>query len=64
AIKSGASALAETLQRVSTAAYQAAASEAGSNGADGGAGGAGGSGGASGPGNAGDETVEGEYKEV
>src|SRR5690242_19066027 len=31
-ITSGASALAETLQRVSTAAYQAAASEAGSNG--------------------------------
>jgi molecular chaperone DnaK len=32
AITAGASALAETLQRVSTAAYQAAASEAGSNG--------------------------------
>jgi len=48
AISAGAAALAETLQRVSTAAYQAAASEAGPNGTDGGAAGAGGQGGESG----------------
>jgi molecular chaperone DnaK len=72
AITAGATALAETLQRVSTAAYQAAASEAGSNGsseggAEGGEGtpegepaGARAGGGASSD----DETVEGEFKEV
>ena len=38
AITAGATALAETLQRVSTAAYQAAASEAGANGSSDGAG--------------------------
>jgi molecular chaperone DnaK len=41
AITAGASALAETLQRVSTAAYQAAASEAGANGSSDGGDGAG-----------------------
>ena len=35
AITAGATALAETLNRVSTAAYQASAAEAGSNGSDG-----------------------------
>ena len=81
AITAGASALAETLQRVSTAAYQAASSEAGGNGSsEGGTGGAdaeggeGGSpegepagaraGGSSSSGEAADETVEGEFKEV
>jgi len=79
AISAGASALAETLQRVSTAAYQAAASEAGPNGADGGgaggegAGSAGESGGAEEGEPAGarssgsadsDDAVEGEFKEV
>jgi molecular chaperone DnaK len=92
AITSGAAALAETLQRVSTAAYQAAASEASANGSSGdgsdGSDGSGGTGGAdsgagsgagsaegepatagarsggSGSGSAGDETVEGEFKEV
>jgi molecular chaperone DnaK len=79
AITAGASALAETLQRVSTAAYQAAASEAGSNGSsddDGGGAEGGGeapegepagarSGGGSGSSEGGsDDTVEGEFKEV
>jgi molecular chaperone DnaK len=77
AIRSGMTALAETLQRVSTAAYQAAASAAGdgtngsSGSGDGSAGGPGGEGGAEGEpagaatgGGSGDETVEGEYKEV
>ena len=76
AITAGAAALAETLQRVSTAAYQAS-SEAGSNGStDGDGTGAGGespegepagarAGGGSGPSDGGsDETVEGEFKEV
>ncbi len=77
AITAGASALAETLQRVSTAAYQAAASDAGSNGSsEEGSGEAGeGSpegepagaraGGGSGTSEGGsDDTVEGEFKEV
>jgi molecular chaperone DnaK len=75
AITTGTAALAETLQRVSTSAYQAAASEAGSNGSsDGGGEGeeapegepAGArSGGGSGSSDGGsDDTVEGEFKEV
>jgi molecular chaperone DnaK len=79
AITAGATALAETLNRVSTAAYQAAASEAGSNGstdgtADGGPEGsgeapegepAGARAGGSGSSDSGaDDTVEGEFKEV
>jgi molecular chaperone DnaK len=69
AVRTGATALAETLQRVSTAAYQASASEAGpSNGSGDGAGGEGGAGGAEGAGEPGaaegDEAVEGEFKEV
>ena len=71
AITAGASALAETLNRVSTAAYQASASEAGPDGTNGaggepgegeGAGEAEGAGAAAG--GAGEETVEGEFKEV
>jgi molecular chaperone DnaK len=79
AINAGATALAETLQRVSTAAYQAAASEAGSNGSsDGSPDGspegseeapegepAGARAGGSGSSDSGsDDTVEGEFKEV
>ncbi len=77
AIRSGMTALAETLQRVSTAAYQAsaAAGGGGSNGsaessAEAGDGSASGEAGepagaaTGGSGGAGDETVEGEYKEV
>jgi molecular chaperone DnaK len=79
AINAGATALAETLQRVSTAAYQAAASEAGPNGSsdgspDGSPGGseeapegepAGARAGGSGSSDSGsDDTVEGEFKEV
>src|SRR6476620_4123675 len=80
AIMAGATALAETLNKVSTAAYQAAASEASSNGAsrDGTEGGEGGegspegepagagarSGGGSGSSDSSDDTVEGEFKEV
>jgi molecular chaperone DnaK len=76
AVTAGATALAETLSRVSTAAYQAAASETGSNGTgDGtGAGPAGeadgevepaGAGARSGGGSSSDDdTVEGEFKEV
>ena len=69
AVRGGMSTLMETVSRVSTAAYQASASEGGSNGADG----DGSSGGAeegepagarSGGGSEGDDTVEGEYKEV
>ncbi|HEV8401735.1 MAG TPA: hypothetical protein VGQ31_01735, partial [Candidatus Limnocylindrales bacterium] len=71
-IKSGMSSLAESLQRVSTAAYQAAASEAGEsgNGSSDGAGPGGSDGGQSeggagdGTGAADEETVEGEFKEV
>jgi molecular chaperone DnaK len=67
AVRTGATALAETLQRVSTAAYQASASEAGpTNGSDGA--GDGGAGAGEGAGEAGtpegDEAVEGEFKEV
>jgi molecular chaperone DnaK len=75
AITAGAAALAETINRVSTAAYQASASEAGADGANGsgegdgqGEGAAAGeaegepAGAAAGGGN--DETVEGEFKEV
>jgi molecular chaperone DnaK len=72
AITSGATALAETLQRVSTAAYQAAASEAPSNGSSDGAAEGGEpapegepAGARSGGGSSSDEdTVEGEFKEV
>jgi molecular chaperone DnaK len=76
AVTAGATALAETLSRVSTAAYQAAASEGGSNGTgDGtGAGPAGEADGEGEPAGAGarsgggsssdDDTVEGEFKEV
>jgi molecular chaperone DnaK len=75
AIRSGMTALAETLQRVSTAAYQASASEAGpTDGADGtGAAGEAGEADGAGPGEAagegaaegeGEEAVEGEFKEV
>jgi molecular chaperone DnaK len=78
AVKSGTATLTSTLQRVATAAYQAGASPMdgpGQPGADGsdGTGAEGGSGGSEGEagepagarsGGAGDETVEGEYKEV
>jgi len=70
AITAGASALAETINRVSTAAYQASASEAGGDGTNG----AGGEGAEEGSpdgepagaatGGGGEETVEGEFKEV
>jgi molecular chaperone DnaK len=65
AITSGATALAETLNRVSTAAYQASASEAGPDGSNGTAEGQpeGEPAGAA-TGGSGDETVEGEFKEV
>ncbi|MEO8438535.1 MAG: Hsp70 family protein, partial [Chloroflexota bacterium] len=68
-VKAGMSSLAESLQRVSTAAYQAAASSAGESGngtSDGTGGeGAGGSEADGAEGAAGDEeTVEGEFKEV
>jgi molecular chaperone DnaK len=63
AVQAGMGSLAETLQRVSTAAYQAAsASEASPNGTDG-AGTESAEGAESGEG-AGEETVEGEFKEV
>ena len=72
AITAGATALAETLNRVSTAAYQASASEAEANGANGsdGSDGAPGDGSPEGEpagaaaGGGSDETVEGEFKEV
>jgi molecular chaperone DnaK len=65
AITAGATALAETLNRVSTAAYQASASEAGPDGSNGTAEGQpeGEPAGAA-TGGSGDETVEGEFKEV
>ena len=77
AIRSMMGSLQETLQRVSTAAYQAASAASGGDGSNG-AGGAGGAGGADGAGGAGgaegepagagagagEETVEGEFKEV
>jgi len=55
-VRDGATALAEALQRVSVAAYQAAAAA--------GAGATAGSGDGTAGGSAGEETVEGEYKEV
>ena len=76
AVRSGATALAETLTRSGTAAYQAsaaAAGEDGSNGSSGPEGEAGGdsgepegagAGAGAGAGGSGDDTVEGEYKEV
>ncbi len=70
AVKAGMSSLAESLQRVSTAAYQAAASAAGdsgngtSDGTDDGADGAGPEGAEGAEGAAEEETVEGEFKEV
>jgi molecular chaperone DnaK len=68
-ITSGAAALAETLQRVSTAAYQASASEAGSNGsaeeaASEEAGEPAGARSGGGSPESADDTVEGEFKEV
>ena len=62
AIRSGMGTLAETLQRVSTAAYQASA--AGGDAGDGAEGGEPTGEGAEGGEPAGEETVEGEYKEV
>ncbi len=71
AVRTGMTALAETLQRVSTAAYQASASEAGrtdgsgdgsSDGAGEGSAGSPGEGGEPAP--EGEEAVEGEFKEV
>jgi len=80
AVRGGASALAETLTRIGTAAYQASAAEASGDGSNGSGGepgaesgsesgdreGAGaGAGAGRGPGDgSGEETVEGEYKEV
>jgi molecular chaperone DnaK len=72
AIQSGMAALAESIQKVSIAAYQAAEAPAGGEGGPGEAAGAGGestdgTGAASGDGSAspeGEETVEGEFKEV
>ena len=70
AVKTGMTSLAETLQRISTAAYQAAAAES-PNGSDGSGEGDGDAGEAPGEGEpaaegegAGEETVEGEFKEV
>jgi molecular chaperone DnaK len=70
AVRTGMTSLAETLQRISTAAYQAAAAES-PNGSDGSGEGEGEAGEAPGEGEpaaeaegAGDETVEGEFKEV
>ena len=63
AVKTGATSLAETLSQVSTKAYQASAADASANGA--GADGSAGDGPAQEPGAAtGEETVEGEFKEV
>ena len=66
AIQAGMNTLVETLSRVSTAAYQAAASAAGESGDDtpGGEGGDGAGPADAGPAGAADETVEGEFKEV
>jgi molecular chaperone DnaK len=64
AVRSGATALAEALQRVSTAAYQAAASAAGGDGAGPEPSGEGEPAGDGEGSAAGEETVEGEYKEV
>jgi len=68
AVRTGMNALAETLQRIATAAYQASASEAGPNGSGDGEGD--GARGAEGPAaegsgeGEGEEAVEGEFKEV
>jgi molecular chaperone DnaK len=68
AVRTGMNALAETLQRIATAAYQASASEAGPNGSgDGGGDGARGAEGSAAEGSGegeGEEAVEGEFKEV
>jgi molecular chaperone DnaK len=65
AVKTGMSSLAETLQRVSTAAYQAASSAGGGDGAsDGSANGDGAGAEEPSASNADEETVEGEFKEV
>jgi molecular chaperone DnaK len=71
AIETSVTALAEVLQRVSTAAYQAAAAGAGADGesgagasGDGAAPGGPGSGASEGGAPEGEETVEGEFKEV
>jgi len=66
AIQAGMNTLVETLSRVSTAAYQAAASAAGESGDDtpGGEGGDGAGPADAGSAGAADETVEGEFKEV
>jgi molecular chaperone DnaK len=71
AITTGAAALAETLNRVSTAAYQASSSEGGGGDGTNGAGGEGSGEGSpesepagAATGGAGEETVEGEFKEV
>ncbi|HSO30405.1 MAG TPA: molecular chaperone DnaK, partial [Candidatus Sulfomarinibacteraceae bacterium] len=64
AVKTGAGSLAETLSRIGAAAYQAAAAAAGEGGEPGGPGGpSDGTGTEAGTG-AGEETVEGEFKEV
>jgi molecular chaperone DnaK len=63
AVSRDAASLAEVLQRVSTAAYQASAAEGAASGGDGAGAGDSGSG-AGDAGAAGDETVEGEFKEV
>ncbi|HXR27644.1 MAG TPA: Hsp70 family protein, partial [Candidatus Baltobacteraceae bacterium] len=67
-VRSTAQALAEQLQKVGTAAYQAGGSPPGSSGGDGGAPGADGAAGpgdgAEKPADEGDEAVEGEFKEV
>ena len=63
--KTGMSSLAETLQRVSTAAYQAASAAGGDDGAGDGAGATNGSGAEEPSASTSDEeTVEGEFKEV
>jgi molecular chaperone DnaK len=64
AVQSAATALAEVLQRVSTAAYQAAAAAAGSDGTGAGPGDDSSAEGAAGGPAEGEETVEGEFKEV
>ena len=66
AVKTGMTSLAESLQRVSTAAYQAAASSAGEsgNGSSDGAGPEGEPAAGTGEGAADEEPVEGEFKEV
>jgi molecular chaperone DnaK len=68
-VKTGMTSLAESLQKVSTAAYQAASAAGGGDAGNGSAGGAGQDGGeadgSAGEGSAaGEETVEGEFKEV